>query len=90
MCSSFTSTVAPYLCGGEFVERVPGTAFGTHRLCGPHVTTSLLAFGADPDAHGPPFDVAMDAEAKDVLAVLDGIMFPKKARRIKTGAKKIA
>jgi ankyrin repeat protein len=32
---------------------------------------ALLAFGADPDAHGPPFDVAMDAEAKDVLAVLE-------------------
>ena len=32
---------------------------------------ALLSFGADPDAHGPPFDVAMDAEAKDVLAVLE-------------------
>jgi hypothetical protein len=32
---------------------------------------ALLAFGAEPDAHGPPFDVAMDAEAKDVLAVLE-------------------
>ena len=32
---------------------------------------ALLASGAEPDAHGPPFDVAMDAEAKDVLAVLE-------------------
>ena len=32
---------------------------------------ALLSFGADPDAHGPPFDVAMNAEAKDVLAVLE-------------------
>ena len=32
---------------------------------------ALLAFGADPDAHDTPFDVAMDAEAKDVLAVLE-------------------
>jgi Mg-chelatase subunit ChlD len=52
-----------------------------------------IGYGASYVEHLFPTSVyreSIDGIAKDVLAVLDGIMFPKKARRIKTGAKKIA